>query len=119
MNKKSKRLLCIGISAVILIAAALILFLPGGVLNNPGDDGGQSVHTIRLENYNKVEKGMTYEEVKGILGADGELFGDGGDTSSDSGYLTTYRWYGENDQSVAVMSFLSGKLTAKTQVGIT
>jgi hypothetical protein len=127
MNKKVKLSLIIGIPVLAVIAAALILFLPGGVLNKAADSdpaSNTSITTpegkpaITVEKFNQVQKGMTYEEVKTLLGADGEKVVNEGAQSTDSEYLTTYRWYGQNDGSVAVMSFLDGKLAAKTQIGL-
>jgi hypothetical protein len=62
---------------------------------------------------------MTYEEVKTLLGTDGERLTNEGQTAKDDDYLKTYRWYGKVEGAFANMTFLDGKLSAKTYIGLT
>jgi hypothetical protein len=123
MNKRLKRGLIIGVPVLAVIAAALILFLPNGVLNksadSPGVTNSDGQTVITLTQYNKVTKGQTYEEIKNIMGTEGELVIDEGQTESPSEYLKTYRWYGKTKNAFAIMTFIDGKMASKTYIGLT
>ena len=71
---------------------------------------------ITMEEYKKIENGMTYEEVVEIVGSEGELSAN----SSVSGYTTSiYTWYGNGVAgSNANVTFQNGKATGKAQVGL-
>ena len=71
---------------------------------------------ITLEEYNKIESGMTYDEVKEIIGSDGELLS----TSSMNDYtISIYVWYGEGMIGAnANVTFTNGKVTGKAQAGL-
>lgn len=66
---------------------------------------------ITVENYNKIEQDMDYDEVKKILGEDGKLLS----SSTVAGVkVDIYNWYGA-DISVSV-TFEDGKEFTKTMV---
>lgn len=73
---------------------------------------------ITLSIFNKLKTGMTYAEVRDLIGADGEL------TSSvdigDYQYKTeTYTWDGAGDFGAnAIIMFQGGGLTSKAQYGL-
>lgn len=71
---------------------------------------------ITMEEYNQIETGMSYDEVRAIIGSDGELSG----TSSVGGYtVSIYTWYGNGMAgSNANVTFSNGEVTAKAQVGL-
>ena len=71
---------------------------------------------ITLEEYNQIKSGMTYDEVKEIIGSDGTLSA----TSSVGGYtVTIYVWYGNGIAgSNANITFTNGEVTGKAQVGL-
>jgi hypothetical protein len=66
-----------------------------------------------LEKYNQLEKGMTYEEARDIMGFTGKPKSD---ESSDSNHKT-YVWDGKQTSFLTV-TFLKGKLSTKQQVGL-
>lgn len=116
MKKKTKLTLFIGIP-VIVLAAAITLFLALGGAGSPSDkpDGSK---TITIAQYNKIEKGMSYAEVKALIGLDGALQSEAGEKGTDT-YVATYVWKGKTANAVAVIMFQGDKMASKTQVGIT
>ena len=58
---------------------------------------------------------MTYKEVVAIAGEEGTL-------STESSYgnqtMKIYYWYSSNGISNATVSFMNGKVTAKSQIGL-
>lgn len=69
---------------------------------------------LTQDKFNKINTGMSYDEVKGILGSDGEMtrISKIGDST-----LTSYTWKGPKFQRVFT-SFKDDKLTNKTQSGL-
>lgn len=70
---------------------------------------------ITLDEYNRIEIGMTYDEVVKIVGKDGKLF-----VSSDIGFgeSSTYTWSSGYGISNATIMFDNGKVSYKTQLGL-
>lgn len=70
---------------------------------------------MTLEKFNKIETGMTYQQVVDIAGEEGTL-------STESSYgdqtMKIYYWYAKNGISNATISFMNGKVTAKSQIGL-
>lgn len=70
---------------------------------------------MTLSKFNQIENGMTYEEVVAIIGSEGTL-------STESSYgnqtMQVYYWYASNGISNATVSFINGKVTAKSQIGL-
>ena len=73
------------------------------VPNSPG---------ITLAEYNKIEIGMSYQQVCNIIGSKGE---EGISTERSKGYA----WYSDNGSGQAIFAFIDGKLAAKQNVGLT
>lgn len=71
---------------------------------------------ITLEEFNKIETGMSYDEVKEIIGSDGELLS----TSSFNNYsISIYIWYGKGSIGAnANVTFTNGKVSGKAQAGL-
>lgn len=71
---------------------------------------------ITKDEYNQIETGMTYEEVKQIIGSEGSL------TSTVTANNTTieiYTWYGNGTAgSNANVTFTNDSVTGKAQVGL-
>lgn len=70
---------------------------------------------ITLEEFNKIENGMSYEEVKNIIGSEGTV---NSDTQVGDYKLVIYSWYGEDKVSNATFSFQNDVLTSKAQIGL-
>jgi outer membrane protein assembly factor BamE (lipoprotein component of BamABCDE complex) len=69
---------------------------------------------INQEKFNKINIGMTYDEVKAIIGSDGELTSQMKIGKVNS---VNYRWKGERYSNIFA-SFKDGKLQNKTQNGL-
>lgn len=105
----------------VLLAFFIIIIV--GVIVSPSDnnttqtgtDTIQNQEKMTLEKFNKIETGMTYQQVVDIAGEEGTL-------STESSYadqtMEIYYWYASNGISNATVSFMNGKVTAKSQVGL-
>lgn len=75
----------------------------------------QKQEKMTLKKFNKIKTGMTYKEVVAITGEEGTL-------STESAYgsqsMKVYYWYASNGISNATVSFMNGKVTAKSQIGL-
>jgi hypothetical protein len=61
---------------------------------------------------------MTYEQVKEIIGTDGELMSESGDKGTEY-YTVMYMWKGEGSSGAnANFMFQGGKLNNKAQFGL-
>ena len=105
-----------------LLLAFLIIIIVGIIVsprdNNTtqtGTDTIQNQEKMTLEKFNEIETGMTYQQVVDIVGKEGTL-------STESSYgdqtMKIYYWYASNGISNATVSFMNGKVTAKSQVGL-
>ncbi|MGM0844025.1 MAG: hypothetical protein ACQEUT_03530 [Bacillota bacterium] len=111
MKKRKKRLFSI---LAILSLFLVTTFLAGCRLDTGVEENKKvgNPEAITLEEFNQIEKGMSYEEVVSIIGAEGVQMGDG------DGNNQVYVWDGEITDSFASVSFLQDKMTRKTQRGI-
>lgn len=70
---------------------------------------------ITLDAYDKVENGMSYDDVVSLIGGRGILASD----SSSGGFSTQmYIWYGKDGISNAVITFQDDAVFSKTQLGL-
>lgn len=71
--------------------------------------------SITLSEFNRIENGMSYDDLVEIIGCNGTL-------STESSYgdstMKVYYWYAHNEISNATFSFLNDELTAKSQIGL-
>lgn len=73
---------------------------------------------ITQEEFNKIEMGMTYQEVVDIIGSEGELLSEG-DAGLGAEYVThIIMWKGADRISNANVTFQGGKVVSKAQVGL-
>ncbi len=75
--------------------------------------------SISLEEFNKIETGMTYDEVCGIIGGEGTL-GSSVDIGVGDEYKTEiYQWTGDGSIGAnANVTFQGGKVISKAQIGL-
>lgn len=74
--------------------------------------------TITKAEFDKIENGMTYEEVSKIIGGPGEVLSETGQ-KGDSLYTVMYMWEGEGSTGAnANFMFQGGKLQSKAQMGL-
>jgi outer membrane protein assembly factor BamE (lipoprotein component of BamABCDE complex) len=67
--------------------------------------------------FDQIQNGMTYDQVKGIVGSDGELISESGDKGSQF-YTAMYQFKTDGFLSNASMTFQGGKLVNKAQIGL-
>ena len=111
-------------SAFRIFIGILILLMGIGIIASSGENNTSQTNAntieiqqqkITLEKFNRLENGMTYEQVVNIIGEEGTL-------STESSYgkesFKIYYWKAANGISNATISFSNGKLTAKSQIGL-
>jgi hypothetical protein len=77
-------------------------------VNNP------SLH-ISMDEFNQIETGMSYEQVKNLVGCEGRVMS----TSSHPGYtITVYTWDGNGTYSYANVTFTNDAVDDKLQEGL-
>lgn len=70
---------------------------------------------ITLAEFNQIQSGMSYDEVKKIVGCEGTV---NSDTEIMGSKMTIYSWYGKDGISNANVNISDGKLVNKTQIGL-
>lgn len=100
-----------------IILGIIIAFLGIGVLANiSGNNENQDNKCyITLEKFNKIENGMTYDQVKEIIGCDGTV---NSETEVSNIKMTIYSWYGKDNISNANVTVQNGKIISKAQIGL-
>ena len=110
-------------NALILIAVVIIVLLSIGIAVSTADSTNsvssqpeiQNNDKITLEKFNQIQTGMTYQQVVEIIGEEGTL-------STESSYsnqtMQIYYWYAKNGISNTTVTFMNGKVTAKSQIGL-
>ena len=68
---------------------------------------------VSLDKYNQVKEGMTYDQVKGILG-EGQVTSQANIMDAES---ITYSWINNNGSNMDCI-FLGGKMSTKAQAGL-
>lgn len=99
-----------------LVIFVLMIAFSGIMMSITSPGGSPSPELITMEEYNKIQSGMTYDEVKEIIGSGGELTS----TVSANGYtVSIYSWYGNKTTGAnANVTFENGKVIGKAQVGL-
>jgi hypothetical protein len=77
-------------------------------------DSGSSAD-LSIDKFNKIELDMDYDQVKGIMGSDGD---ETSSSKSGSYESKSYQWKGDKFASVNVR-FQNGKLVSKSQANLT
>lgn len=68
-----------------------------------------------MDKFNQIQTGMTYDEVKEIMGEDGI---ESVSAESDTASAKVYQWAGETPGSNITVSFLNDGVSSATQVGL-
>lgn len=71
--------------------------------------------TISKNEYTQVKNGMSYTDVKNIVGGEGEVFAE---MSVNDTEMFSVKYIGDNDEGSASVSFTNGKVTLKTESGL-
>lgn len=119
--------------AVALIAIVVVLVVAAILMDHPPADissataaseifasSGKAADTyITIGEYEQIKNGMTYDEVKAIIGSDGQNIFESGDKGTDS-YSISYMWIGESGGEATIGFTGKDKLTVlmKSQSGL-
>lgn len=117
MNKLQKFFLFL---MIVIFSLLVVLFIWGSISGNfLVFDTNQKTEEkyITLEKFNKIKIGMTYYEVKEIIGNDGIVMQETGDVGTEY-YHIVYYWYGKDGISNANFFFQNERLEQKTQIGL-
>ena len=92
---------------------------PNDLIKGTGADIIGSEASISLEEFNKIETGMTYSQVCEIVGGEGTL-GSSVDVGMGAQYKTEiYQWTGSGTIGAnANVTFQGGKVVSKAQAGL-
>ncbi|MBQ0097379.1 MAG: zinc-ribbon domain-containing protein [Oscillospiraceae bacterium] len=106
---------------ILIVALAIIIIL--GYQNCTGQSEFSLdsiisifVNPINSKNYDKIEKGMTYDEVVKIFG--GQKGVDFIEVSVDDNKSTIYVWYGKSKYEYCTVEFINNKVYEKSQIGL-
>ncbi|AVK84462.1 hypothetical protein C3943_13215 [Lysinibacillus sp. B2A1] len=94
-----------------VLSSSTMMFQGGKLINKTQVGVGSSDVKITIDQFNKLENGMTEAQVFEILGGEGDLM-------SESGNLKMYTYAGEKALSSAAITIQDGKLMNKTQMGL-
>jgi len=94
-----------------VISSATMMFQGGKLINKAQFGVDTSDIKITIEQFNKLENGMTKEQVFEILGGEGAVI-------SESGDVVMYSYNGNSLGANASLMFQGGKLMNKTQLGL-
>ncbi|MDM5188651.1 DUF3862 domain-containing protein [Bacillus sp. DX4.1] len=72
---------------------------------------------INIKLFSQINEGMSYNEVKELVGCEGDLLTEYGEKNA-ANYQQTFAWKGNAPQSFAEITFSKGKVRSKTQRGL-
>ncbi|MBJ8105473.1 MULTISPECIES: hypothetical protein [Bacillus cereus group] len=73
--------------------------------------------SININHFSNINEGMTYLEVKELIGFEGDLLIEEGVEHSTQ-IKQIFAWKGSNPKSFAEITFLDGKVQSKAQQGL-
>ncbi|MDR4984444.1 hypothetical protein CN491_02195 [Bacillus cereus] len=77
----------------------------------------QKKESININHFSKIDEGMTYAEVKDLIGFEGNLLIEEGIEHSTQ-IKQIFAWKGTDPNSFAEIIFLDGKVHSKVQQGL-
>ncbi|PEX82652.1 hypothetical protein CN450_21475 [Bacillus cereus] len=77
----------------------------------------QKKETININHFSKIDEGMTYTEVKDLIGFEGNLLIEEG-VEHSAQIKQIFAWKGSDPNSIVKITFLDGKVHSKTQQGL-
>ncbi len=83
------------------------------------DKNGKMINlpTVSPKEYNKIKEGMSYQEVKEIIGSEGEIIREV-DKPGDKYYTVCYFYYGDKAASSVSLIFQGNRLKSKANTGL-
>lgn len=103
---------------VTLIILIVIIFAVAGVAGNKTKDTEQQSEKITLEKFNKIETGMTYQEVVDIIGEEGTILSESNITGNEEYHTIMYSWKAKDGIANANVTVQGGKVVSKAQIGL-
>lgn len=116
-KRKLKTIGCLPVIAVfiLIIAGVAIYFAQINGIQKQVSGVSDNSEYITYEEYMAIENGMTYDEVKEIIGSAGTETARSGSGNYEAVIIT---WYGERLGSNANVTFMGGKVSGKAQIGL-
>jgi len=104
---------------ICLVMISLMFTLTGcGSSDTPETKQGSKEVTISKAEFDQIKSGMSYEEVKAIIGGEGEVMSESGNPG-DQFYTVAYMYKGKGDLGAnANFMFQTDKLQNKAQFGL-
>lgn len=115
-----KKWLSIVILVLIIVTSITILAGCGESSGDKPASSESSSEKLTLAKFEKIENGMTYEEVAAIIGSEGEILAETGEKGSDL-YTVVYQYYGSGSTGANANFTFQGNppvLQMKAQVGL-
>lgn len=116
-KKKGKGCLITLLSLISILIFPIVFFqMSNSTIQKNASGVSNKSEYITLEEFYKIKDGMTYEEVKSIVGSSGEKTAESGDKKFKIVMVT---WYGNGIAgSNANVTFTNGKVSGMAQVGL-
>ncbi len=77
----------------------------------------QKKESININHFSNINEGMTYKEVKDLIGFEGDLLIEEGVEHSTQ-IKQVFAWKGSNPTALVEITFLDGKVHSKLQQGL-
>ncbi|MDH4421685.1 MULTISPECIES: hypothetical protein [Bacillus] len=77
----------------------------------------QQKESININHFTKINEGMTYTEVKDLIGYEGDLLIEEG-VEHSAQIKQIFAWKGSSPKSIVEITFLDGKVHSKSQQGL-
>ncbi len=77
----------------------------------------QKKESININHFSNINEGMTYKEVKDLIGFEGDLLIEEGVEHSTQ-IKQIFAWKGSNPTALVEITFLDGKVLSKVQQGL-
>ena len=114
----------LNVLTILLLASLAFIGCSGADSKTTNDNNSQNqIETkstegvITLDQYNQISEGMTYEEIKAIIGSEGTAGTEIG-KEGDAVHSISYNWTGSEVASFATLTFTNNELQLKFQTGL-
>lgn len=101
---------------ILSLVLVLVILSTACIFSACSDSTGK----LTLEKYNQIETGMTYDEVKNIIGSDGTIAAESGEKGTEL-YTIIYTWEGVGQIGANGIFTFQGEnveLDSKAQTGL-
>jgi|GEM_PF-5601438 len=118
-RRNTKALIVAGAAALVVVAVVGALYAFGtldGLFTARGGD--TPAKAVTLEQFDKIENGMSLGEVNTIFGGTGSLDENTSHEDDEGNSLTTYTWDGASSDSRAIVMFAADTVVAHTHFGL-